>query len=143
MRAPRLSARRLCLALLLAVAGCSTGPVALSGTLPPAADGFACATRQLDTLGYTVEAGGRNTGFVRGSRQTSTLGFRYNHLLTVAVFERPDEAPTMRVIATRREFVSSGNPEGRPMAPTDDTLAHAREILEQCGASDLVGIGPE
>jgi hypothetical protein len=68
------------------------------------------------------------------------LGFRHDHVLTVAVFERPDEAPTMRIIATRTEFVAAGSPEGRPMAPTDEAQAHAREILEQCGATDPGGL---
>ncbi|MEX2599726.1 MAG: hypothetical protein WD533_08730 [Dehalococcoidia bacterium] len=120
------------LPIVVLLAGCSTAPISVSGPVAPGFDAFACASTHLNRLGYTIEDGDRDVGFVRGVRQTSFLGTNYYHTLTAAVFDGEGGEETLRVTAARRESDALAGSD-RPLAPNDETQAHALEILSLCG----------
>jgi hypothetical protein len=104
--------------------------------------------RQLNILGYTVEGGDRETGFVRARKQTSGLGTalltgkNYHDVLTAAVFEDPTSGQTtLRITAARAEENAIGMFGGneRGIAPSDAGKADANALLRECGATDIVG----
>ncbi len=131
--------------------GCSTAPISFSGVVPPGdTDLYACAVQQLNLLEYTIEGGDRETGFVRGRRQTSGLGTailtgkNYHDVLTASVFGNPTTGQsTLRVTAARVEESAvgffGGNEKG--IAPSESGKADANELLAQCGAENIVSSG--
>lgn len=149
MNAPR----TLIFGLLISAAGCSTAPVSYSGIVPPGEhDLYACAVQQLNLLDYVIEGGARDTGFVRGRKQTSGLGTaiftgkNYHDVLTASVFENPTTGETtLRVTAARAEEnaigIFGGNQKG--IAPSDSGKADANELLASCGVERIVGPSDE
>ena len=130
---------------------CSTAPISFSGVVPPGTtDSYACLVQQLNLLEYTIESGNRETGFVRGRKQTSGLGTaiflgkNYHDVLTATVFQNPNTGvTTLRVVAARVEESSftlfGGNERG--IKPSDSGQADANEVLAQCGAENIVSSG--
>ncbi len=138
----------------LALAACSSAPVAFSGVAPPGrAAAYQCAVAQLNILGYTIEDGNSDAGFVRGRKQTSGLGLQivtgntYHDVLVATVFDNPATGDTnLRVVATRLADhdvglvagISDEPAQGQDrIAPSETGLADARAVLQGCGVSQI------
>ena len=136
----------LSLSALLVLAACATSPLSYSGLTDRATgDAFTCAMRQLNVLEYTVEDTDRDSGFIRGTKQTSGLGTaifagaRTHGQLTIIVFEGDGGGETtMRVTAAK--LIESGilGLAGREDTgkPDDDGIADAHEVLASCGVPE-------
>lgn len=136
---------------LLGLVGCATSPISYSGIVPPGTlDLYSCAVQQLNLLDYTIEGGDRETGFVRGRKQTSGLGTailtgkNYHDVLTASVFENPATSErTLRVTAARVQEnaigIFGGNEQG--ISPSDSGKEDANTLLAQCGAENVTVSG--
>ena len=146
--------------LTLLTAACSSAPVSFSGVTPPGRDtAYQCAVAQLNIMGYTIEDGNSDTGFVRGRRQTSGLGTQiftgntYHDLLTASVFDNPaDGETTLRVVASRVaeqdvDLIAGLNDQPEQgedvIAPSDSGKADAQALLVNCGVSNVTGPSQE
>lgn len=143
--------------------GCSTAPVSYYGVAPPGKDdAYECAVAQLNIMGYTIEDGNRDAGFVRGRKQTSGLGAQiltgsaYHDVLTATAFDNPGTGETnLRVVAARvadRDISVAGGlsldddePAGGvdAIAPSDSGKADARVLLVGCGVNNVIGPPPD
>ena len=106
-------------------AACSAAPVSYYGVAPPGReDAYQCAVAQLNIMGYTIEDGNSDVGFVRGRKQTSGLGLQlftgstYHDVLNATAFDNPATGETnLRVVATRIAdqdvAMGAGGSEGR------------------------------
>ena len=145
---------RLLSAALLAIplGACATGPMSFQGIAPPGREAaYQCAVAQLNIMGYTIEDGNEDAGFVRGRKQTSgfttevlTGETRYS-VLTATVFDVPANGQTiLRVVAIeiaayRVDMVREE--EERP--PSDAGQSDSRSLLYNCGVTDVMGTGGE
>ena len=147
-------------AALLTVAGCSSAPVSFYGVAPPGREtAYQCAVAQLNILGYTIEDGNSDTGFVRGRKQTSGLGTQiftgntYHDLLTASVFDNPSTGETnLRVVASRIAEqdadlfagLNEAPEQGEDViAPSDSGKEDAQALLSNCGVSNITGSSGE
>lgn len=147
-------ARRLVPAAWLPLlAGCATAPVSYVGVTESAKEtAYECAVAQLNVMGYTIEDGNADVGFVRGRRQTSGLareiltGQAYHDVLNVTAYADPSTGETnLRVVASQIADQDIGllgalgdeDPEGgeRAVAPSETGMADANDLLDACGAS--------
>jgi len=137
----------------LAVA-CSSAPVNYLGVAPPGREtAYECAVAQLNIMGYTVEDGNKDTGFVRGRKQTSGLGTQlftgntHHDVLTAATFDNPATGETnIKVTVTRIAdkdasagwTANEGPEEGEGvLAPSETGKADAQTLLTNCGVSNI------
>ena len=140
---------------VLAVA-CSSAPVNYLGVAPPGRDtAYQCAVAQLNLMGYTIEDGNKDTGFVRGRKQTSGLGTQlftgntHHDVLTASAFDNPATGEThLKVTVTRIADQDAavgwtgdaGPEEGEDvLAPSDTGKADAQSLLSNCGVSGITG----
>lgn len=146
---------RKCTAFAAAMtAACSSAPVSFHGVAPPGREtAYQCAVAQLNIMGYTIEDGNSDTGFVRGRKQTSGLGTQiftgntYHDLLTATAFDDPSTGDTsLRVVASRIAeqdadlFAGLGDePEQGEdiVAPSDSGKSDAQALLFNCGVSNV------
>lgn len=148
--------KRSVLFVSLVLAGCSSAPVSYYGVAPPGREtAYGCAVAQLNIMGYTIEDGNSDAGFVRGRKQTSGLGMQivtgntYHDVLTATAFDNPATGDTsLRVVVTRvAEHDASvlgaltDDPEQGEdvVAPSDSGKADARALLANCGVSNVTG----
>ncbi|MDE2982507.1 MAG: hypothetical protein OXU74_15060 [Gemmatimonadota bacterium] len=149
--------RSIGLGAVILLTGCSTAPVSFHGVAPPGKDdAYECAVAQLNILGYTIEDGNKDTGFVRGRKQTSGLGTQlltgnaYHDILTATAFDNPGTGETnLRVVASRVAdhdiSILGGLSDEQPaegvetIAPSDSGKADARVLLAGCGVNNVVG----
>ncbi|MDE2752913.1 MAG: hypothetical protein OXK77_12170 [Gemmatimonadota bacterium] len=141
------------LAALLTVA-CSSAPVSFYGVAPPGREtAYQCAVAQLNIMGYTIEDGNSDAGFIRGRKQTSGLGTQiftgntYHDLLTATAFDNPATGETnLRVVASRvaeqdADLLAglSDEPEQGEdiIAPSDSGKSDAQALLANCGVSNI------
>ena len=141
-----------------AMSACSSAPISFFGVAPPGREtAYQCAVAQLNILGYTIEDGNRDTGFVRGRKQTSGLGTQiftgntYHDVLTATAFDNPATGETnLRVVATRVAEHDTGllgalsdePEEGEDIiAPSDSGKGDARVLLANCGVSSVTTSG--
>lgn len=141
-----------------AMSACSSAPVSYHGVAPPGREtAFQCAVAQLNILGYTIEDGNSDTGFVRGRKQTSGLGTQiitgntYHDVLTATTFDNPATGETnLRVVATRiaeQDVGLLGALSDEPaqgedvIAPSDSGKGDARVLLASCGVSSVTALG--
>ena len=136
-------------------AACSSAPVSYFGVTPPGREtAYQCAVAQLNLMGYTIEDGNEDAGFVRGRKQTSGLGMQiitgstYHDVLTASAFDNPATGDTtLRVVATRISDQDAGllglggNPEEGEdvLAPSDSGKFDAQQLLTGCGATTITG----
>ena len=106
-------------------------------------------------MGYNIEDGNSDTGFVRGRKQTSGLGTQlftgntYHDVLTASAFDNPATGETnLRVVATRIADHDVGllgaltdDPEQGEdvLAPSDTGKSDAQALLANCGVSNVTG----
>ena len=146
-------ARRFGWAALGLLAGCATAPISYAGVTESGREtAYECAVAQLNVLGYTIEDGNADVGFVRGRRQTSGLatellsGQAFHDVLNVTAYADPSTGETnLRVVASRVAdqdidlvgLVASDEPERgeRALAPSETGIADANDLLTACGAS--------
>jgi hypothetical protein len=137
--------------------GCSVAPVSYYGVAPPGRDdAYECALAQLNIMGYTIEDGNKDAGFIRASKQTSGLGTQiltgsaYHDLLTATTFTNPATDETnLRVVASRIADqdigllggLSDDEPaEGMErVAPSDSGKEDALALLANCGVTNVIG----
>ena len=141
---------------VLAMSACSSAPVSYYGVAPPGREtAYQCAVAQLNIMGYTIEDGNNDAGFVRGRKQTSGLGTQiftgntYHDVLTASVFDNPATGETnLRVVATRIAEQDTGlfaalsdDPEQGEdiLAPSDSGKVDAQALLANCGVSNVTG----
>ena len=141
-----------------AMSACSSAPISYYGVAPPGREtAYQCAVAQLNILGYTIEDGNSDAGFVRGRRQTSGLGTQiftgntYHDVLTATAFDNPATGETnLRVVATRVAEHDTGllgaltdePEEGEDIiAPSDSGKGDARVLLASCGVSSVTTSG--
>lgn len=161
----RFAARRVPrgLAVALLATGCvTTAPVSYMGvTSPGKEDAFECAIAQLNLMGYNIEDGNADIGFVRGRKQTSGvveeifLGNAYVDLLTVSAFDNPQAGTThLRAVASQvadkdisliggvslDEDLEQGE---RQIEPSETGKADAQALLANCGVSQITGPPPD
>jgi len=142
--------------LTLFAAACSSAPLSFYGVAPPGRDtAYQCAVAQLNIMGYTIEDGNSDAGFVRGRKQTSGLGTQiftgntYHDLLTASAFDNPATGETnLRVVASRiadqdvglLAALSDEPAQGEDViAPSDSGKADAQALLANCGVSNVTG----
>lgn len=135
-------------------AACSSAPISYYGVAPPGREtGYQCAVAQLNIMGYTIEDGNSDAGFVRGRKQTSGLGTQiftgntYHDLLTASVFDNPSTGETnLRVVASRiaeqdADLLAGLNDEPEQgediIAPSDSGKEDAQALLFNCGVSNI------
>ena len=134
---------------------CSSAPVSFFGVTPPGRESaYQCAVAQLNLLGYTIEDGNEDAGFVRGRKQTSGLGMQlitgstYHDVLTASAFDNPATGDTtLRVVATRISDQDAGllglggDPEEGEdvLAPSDTGKFDAQQLLTGCGVTNITG----
>ena len=139
------------------ICGCSTAPISFYGVAPPGRDtAYECAVAQLNILGYTIEDGNKDAGFVRGRKQTSGLctqlftGASHHELLTATAFDDPATGNTnLRVVAARVAdqdtsplgALGDESPEQgeSAIAPSEVGKADARVLLANCGVTSVIG----
>ncbi len=144
-------------AAALALSGCSTAPLSYHGVAPPGREtAYDCAVAELNIMGYTIEDGNRDSGFVRGRKQTSGLGTQifvgesHHEVLTATVYDDPRTGETtLRVVASRVSdedtsslggFGGGGPAEGESaIAPSDVGKGDARNLLRACGVDRVIG----
>ena len=142
--------------LTLLAAACSSAPLSFYGVAPPGRDtAYQCAVAQLNIMGYTIEDGNSDAGFVRGRKQTSGLGTQiftgntYHDLLTASAFDNPATGETnLRVVASRIADQDVGLLAGLSdepaqgedvIAPSDSGIEDAHALLANCGVSSVTG----
>lgn len=141
----------------LAAAGCvSSAPVSFSGVAPPGRDtAYQCAVAQLNIMGYTIEDGNADTGFVRARKQTSGIGTQiitgntYHDILTASAFDNPQTGDThLRVVASRiadHDVSLLGGLNDEPeqgedqIGPSESGKSDARALLFNCGVANTTG----
>lgn len=140
----------------LLTAACSSAPISFYGVAPPGREtAYQCAVAQLNIMGYTIEDGNSDAGFVRGRKQTSGLGTQiftgntYHDLLTASVFDNPSTGETnLRVVASRiaeQDVGLVGALSDEPaqgedvIAPSDSGKEDAQALLANCGVSSITG----
>lgn len=146
---------------VILLVGCSVAPVSYYGVAPPGRDNaYECALAQLNILGYTIEDGNKDAGFIRGRKQTSGLGTQlltgnaYHDLLTATTFDNPATGETnLRVVASRIAdhdiSVLGGLSDDEPaegletIAPSDSGKQDARALLMNCGVGNVIGPSAE
>ena len=138
------------------ICGCSTAPISFYGVAPPGRDtAYECALAQLNILGYTIEDGNKDAGFIRGRKQTSGLGTQlftgasHHELLTATVFDDPATGTNLRVVAARVAdqdtsplgALGDESPEQgeSAIAPSEVGKADARVLLANCGVTNVIG----
>ena len=138
--------------LAVLAVGCSSAPVNYLGVAPPGREtAYQCAVAQLNLMGYTIEDGNEDTGFVRGRKQTSGLGTQlftgntHHDVLTASAFDNPATGEThLKVTVTRIAdqdasvgWTADEGPEGGEdvLAPSDTGKADAQSLLSNCGVS--------
>ncbi len=138
----------------LLTAACSSAPVSFYGVAPPGREtAYQCAVAQLNIMGYTIEDGNSDAGFIRGRKQTSGLGTQiftgntYHDLLTATAFDNPATGETnLRVVASRvaeqdADLLAglSDEPEQGEdiIAPSDSGKSDAQALLANCGVSHI------
>lgn len=149
--------KKLILFLIIATAACrSSAPVSFQGVAPPGREtAYQCAVAQLNIMGYTIEDGNADTGFVRGRKQTSGIGTQiltgntYNDVLTATAFDNPATGEThLRVVASRivdQDVSLLGALTDEPeqgedvIAPSETGMDNARTLLANCGVSVVTG----
>jgi len=146
--------------LAILAAGCSSAPVNYLGVAPPGREtAYECAVAQLNILGYTVEDGNKDTGFVRGRKQTSGLGTQlitgntHHDVLTASAFDNPATGETnLKVTVTRIAdkdasvgwTANEGPEEGENvLAPSETGKADAQALLTNCGVGNISGPPPD
>ena len=140
----------------LLTAACSSAPISFYGVAPPGREtAYQCAVAQLNIMGYTIEDGNSDAGFVRGRKQTSGLGTQiftgntYHDLLTATAFDNPATGETnLRVVASRvaeqdADLLAGLNDEPEQgediIAPSDSGKSDAQALLANCGVSVITG----
>ncbi len=150
--------KRLIAFAALAATGCvSSAPVEFSGVAPPGREtAYQCAVAQLNIMGYNIEDGNADTGFVRGRKQTSGIGVQivtgntYHDLLTATAFDNPATGETnLRVVASRIAEhdvslvggLTGDEPEQGEdiIGPSESGKSDARALLSNCGVSAVTG----
>jgi len=132
--------------LVLLLSACAGGPVGYAGpTARPRPDAHTCATEQLTSLGYTLEAANRETGQVRGSRQlpgvvaSTEPGKRHFSHIQVSVTQEGAKPVTIRATPTMIRETGVRTPFGWstiPGEPDQGGISDANTILLQCGVAD-------
>lgn len=142
----------------VAATGCvSSAPVSFSGVAPPGREtAYQCAVAQLNIMGYNIEDGNADAGFVRGRKQTSGIGTQiitgntYHDLLTATAFDNPATGETnLRVVASRIAehdvslvgALAGDEPEQGEdiIGPSESGTSDARALLANCGVSNVSG----
>ncbi len=150
--------KRLIAFLAIAATGCvSSAPVSFSGVAPPGREtAYQCAMAQLNIMGYTIEDGNADVGFVRGRKQTSGIGTQiltgntYHDQLVAAAFDVPASGEThLRVtvsrIADQDVSLIGALAEDEPeqgediIGPSESGKSDARLLLANCGVSNVTG----
>lgn len=140
------------LVLIAALAGCA-GPRSYSrSTMSPLPDAFACATRQLEAMGYTLALVDSIGGVVQGHREITglreaarrgaasateviTVGLaggpsdRFDEL-TVTVYMR--NYPHGNTIEATAGLLTVADKAREQSAPSDDAKRDARDLLAAC-----------
>lgn len=142
--------------LALSAVACSSAPLSYYGVAPPGREtAYQCAVAQLNIMGYTIEDGSEDVGFIRGRKQTSGLsaqiftGNTYHDVLTATAFDNPaTDETTLRVVATRIADkdaalgfgIGDGAEQGEGvLAPSDSGKSDAQALLANCGVTSVVG----
>ena len=110
---------------------------------------------QLNIMGYTIEDGNEDVGFVRGRKQTSGLGTQiftgntYHDVLNATAFDNPATGETtLRVVATRIAeqdaalglAISEEAEQGEDvLAPSNSGKSDAQALLANCGVTNVTG----
>ncbi len=141
----------------IATTGCvSSAPVSFFGVAPPGREtAYQCAFAQLNIMGYNIEDGNADTGYVRGRKQTSGIGTQiitgntYHDVLTATAFDNPATGETnLRVVASRiadHDVALLGALTDEPeqgedvIGPSDSGKNDARALLANCGVSNVTG----
>lgn len=149
--------KKLIVFLAIATAACrSSAPVSFQGVAPPGREtAYQCAAAQLNIMGYNIEDGNADAGFVRARKQTSGIGTQiltgntYHDVLTATVFDNPATGETnLRVVAARMVdqdvsllgALTDEPAQGEDMiAPSDSGMEDARALLSNCGVSVVSG----
>jgi hypothetical protein len=130
--------------------GCAnTSPLSFTTTSPTPIEGrFACVTRKLNELNYTVTNASRDAGFITGEHQTSGLATavllnrKYHDVITVSIFE--DGSGSLRKIratAAKSEELGAtlfGKSSATTEAPSETGIADAKAILSACGTGQIM-----
>lgn len=149
--------KKLIVLLAIAIVGCqSSAPMSFEGVAPPGREtAYQCAVAQLNIMGYNIEDGNADAGFVRGRKQTSGIGTQiltgntYNDVLTASAFDNPATGSThLRVVASRivdQDVSLLGALTDEPeqgedqIAPSESGMSDARTLLSNCGVSTING----
>lgn len=149
--------KKLIVLLAIATAACrSSAPISFQGVAPPGREtAYQCAVAQLNIMGYNIEDGNADTGFVRGRKQTSGIGTQiltgntYHDVLTATAFDNPATGEThLRVVASRivdqdvslLGALTDEAEQGEDMiAPSEAGMDNARALLANCGVSGVTG----
>ena len=136
------------------LSACSSAPISYYGVSPRDKEtAYECAVAQLNILGYTIEDGNSDVGFVRGRKQTSGLGTQlftgntYHDVLNATTFDNPVTGETnLRVVASRvaeHDVSVLGGLTDEPeegedvIAPSESGKADAQALLANCGVSSV------
>lgn len=142
--------------LAVLAAACSSAPVQYYGVAPPGLEtAYQCAVAQLNIMGYTIEDGNEDTGYVRARKQTSGLGLQlftgntHHDVLTATAYDNPQTGETnLRVTVTRiadqdasAGFTANEGPEQGEdvLAPSDTGKSDAQTLLSNCGVGTITG----
>ena len=151
--------KRFIVLLALASAACSSAPVSFQGVAPPGReDAYQCAVAQLNIMGYIIEDGNADVGFVTGRKQTSGIGTQiltgntYHDVLRATAFDNPSTGDThLRVVASQ---IADGDvsllgaltdepAQGEDViGPSDSGKRDARTLLTSCGVTSVSGPPP-
>lgn len=148
--------KRFIVLLAVASAACSSAPVSFQGVAPPGReDAYQCAVAQLNIMGYIIEDGNADVGFVVGRKQTSGIGTQiltgntYHSVLRATAFDNPATGDThLRVVASQIAdhdvsllgALTDEPSQGEDMiGPSDSGKQDARTLLTSCGVSNVSG----
>ncbi len=139
--------------LIIATAACrSSAPVSFQGVAPPGREAaYQCAVAQLNIMGYAIQDGNADAGYVLGRKQTSGIGTQiitgntYHDVLRAQVFDNAGNT-NLRVEASRivdQDVSLVGGFTDEPeqgedrIAPSESGMSDARALLSNCGVSSI------
>jgi histidinol-phosphate/aromatic aminotransferase/cobyric acid decarboxylase-like protein len=125
----------------------SIAPVSFVTTsLAPSDASFACVSRKLNEIGYTVTNASKDAGFITAEHQTSGLATavllnrKYRDVITLSIFDDAGGA-TRKIRATVGQSEEAaglfGNASKSTMKPSDQGVADGKAILSACGTGAI------
>jgi len=123
---------------LLSLGGCNAPKAFRIASFRPAPDAFDCSAAELSKLGYTIEAGDKDVGFIRGEKAEGGndifSGDQNFRVLKVAVFTA-DGQVWIRVTAFRQAQNDKG--ERKNITVQGGVESDARAVLTACGKGEV------